>query len=194
MSYKSYPIKFPKDFFHIFLFFDLQLSSRALIFNGVRARLHKVASSAFFTKSYFPLVGGTSPIPLNKLIAWIRNSYESLYFAIENFFRNEKRGELVSLKPTDFPLELSSDIVFSDTFLLLLFITFKELVDIIFCSLNLLHIFLNLTIFTVQLFLFCKDLGILCTEIFYLRKLLQMKLIKGILGSLMKQDFLSMLF
>lgn len=84
--------------------------------------------------------------------------------------------------------------MFSDTFLVLLFITFKELVDIIFCSLNLLHIFLNLTIFTVQLFLFCKDLGILCTEIFYLRKLLQMKLIKGILGSLMKQDFLSVLF
>ena len=58
-------------------------------------------------------------------------------------------------------IELSSDIVFSDTFLLLLFIAFKELVDIVFCSLNLLHIFLNLTIFTVQLFLFCKDLGIL---------------------------------
>lgn len=148
----------------------------------------------FCTKSYYPLVGGTSPIPLNKLNAWLRNSYESLYFAVGYFFRNEKRGEPISLKLTDSPLELSSDIVFSDTFLLLLFITFKELVDIIFCSLNLLHIFLNLTIFTVQLFLFCKDLGILCTEIFYLRKLLQMKLIKGILGSLMKQDFLSVLF
>ena len=106
----------------------------------------------------------------------------------------KKRGKSISLKPTDSPLELSSDIVFSDTFLLLFFITFKELIDIIFCSLNLLHIFLNLTIFTVQLFLFCKDLGILCTEIFYLRKLLQMKLIKGILGSLMKQNFLPMLF
>ena len=55
-------------------------------------------------------------------------------------------------------IELSSDIVFSDTFLLLLFIAFKELVDIVFCSLNLLHILLNLTIFTVQLFLFCKVL------------------------------------
>lgn len=148
----------------------------------------------FCTKSYYLLVDGTSPIPLNKLNAWPHNSYKSLYFAVGYFFKNEKRWEPISLKLTDSPLELSSDIVFSDTFLLLLFITFKELVDIIFCSLNLLHIFLNLTIFTVQLFLFCKDLGILCTEIFYLRKLLQMKLIKGILGSLMKQDFLSVLF
>ena len=74
--------------------------------------------------------------------------------------------------------------MFSDTFLFLFFIVLQELVDIVFCSLNLLHIFLNLTIFTVQLFLFFKDLGILCTEIFYLRKLLQMKLIKGILGAL----------
>ena len=117
----------------------------------------------FCTKSYFPLVGGTSPIPLNSLTGWLRNSYESLYFAVGIFFRNEKRREPISLKPTDSLLELSSDIMFSDTFLLLLFITFKELVDIIFCSLNLLHIFLNLTIFTVQLFLFCKDFGILCT-------------------------------
>ena len=117
----------------------------------------------FCTKSYYPLVGGASPIPLNKLIAWLRNSYESLYFAVGYFFRNEKRGEPISLKLTDSPLELSSDIVFSDTFLLLLFLTFKELVDIVFCSLNLLHIFLNLTIFTVQLFLFCKDLSILRT-------------------------------
>ena len=84
--------------------------------------------------------------------------------------------------------------MFSDTFLFLFFIVLQELVNVVFCSLNLLHIFLNLTIFTVQLFLFCKDLGILCTEIFYLRKLPQMKLIKGILGSLMKQDFLSVLF
>lgn len=117
----------------------------------------------FCTKSYFTLVGGTSPIPLNKLIAWLRNSYESLYFAVGIFFRNEKRGEPASLKPTDSPLELSSDIAFSDTFLLLLFITFKKLVDIVFCSLNLLHIFLNLTIFTVQFFLFRKDLSILRT-------------------------------
>lgn len=117
----------------------------------------------FCTKSYYTLVGGTSPIPLNSLTGWLRNSYESLYFAVGYFFRNEKRREPISLKLTDSPLELSSDIVFSDTFLLLLFITFKELVDIIFCSLNLLHIFLNLTIFTVQLFLFRKDLSILRT-------------------------------
>lgn len=117
----------------------------------------------FCTKSYFSLVGGTSPIPLNKLIAWLRNSYESLFSSVEIFFRNEKRGEPISLKLTDSPLELSSDIVFSDTFLLLLFIAFKELVDIVFCSLNLLHILLNLTIFTVQLFLFCKDFSIFST-------------------------------
>lgn len=117
----------------------------------------------FCTKSYYPLVGGTSPIPLNSLTGWLRNSYESLYFAVGYFFRNEKREEPISLKLTDSPLELSSNIVFSDTFLLLLFIAFKKLVDIVFCSLNLLHIFLNLTIFTVQLFLFCKDFGILCT-------------------------------
>lgn len=138
-------------------------SSRGTIFDGVRARLRKVASSAFLYKSYFPLVGGTSPIPLNKLNAWLRNSYESLYFAVGYFFRNEKRGEPISLKLTDSPLELSSDIVFSDSFLLLFFIAFKKLVDIVFCSLNLLHIFLNLTIFTVQLFLFCKNLRILST-------------------------------
>ncbi len=138
----------------------------------------------FCTKSYYPLVGGTSPIPLNSLTGWLRNSYESLFSSVGIFFRNEKKGEHISLKLTDSPLELSSDIVFSDTFLLLLFIAFEELVDIVFCSLNLLHIFLNLTIFTVQLFLFFKDLSILYTEIFYLRKLLQMKLIKGILGAL----------
>jgi len=86
MSYKSYPIKFPKDFFHIFLIFDLQLSSLALIFDGVRARLRKVASSAFLYKSYYPLVGGTSPIPFNKLIAWLRNSYESLFSSIGVLF------------------------------------------------------------------------------------------------------------
>ena len=103
----------------------------------------------FCTKSYYPLVGGTSPIPLNKLNAWLRNSYESLISSVGNFFRNEKRGEPIKLKLTDSPLELSSDIVFYDTFLLLLFITFKELVDIVFCSLDLLHIFLSLAIFTI---------------------------------------------
>ena len=127
-------------------------TSRGTIFDGVRARLRKVAkwrAVLFCTKSYYPLVGGTSPIPLYKLNAWLRNSYESLYFAVGYFFRNEKRGEPISLKLTDSPLELSSDIVFSDTFLLLLFIIFKKLIDIVFCSLNLLHIFLNLTLFTV---------------------------------------------
>ncbi len=138
-------------------------ASHGTIFDGVRARLRKAASSAFLYKKLLSARWWHIPIPLNKLNAWLRNSYESLYFAVGYFFRNEKRGEPISLKLTDSPLELSSDIVFSDTFLLLLFITFKELVDIIFCSLNLLHIFLNLTIFTVQLFLFCKELGIFCT-------------------------------
>ena len=32
----------------------------------------------FYTKSSFSLVGGTSPIPLNSLFGWLRNSYESL--------------------------------------------------------------------------------------------------------------------
>ena len=140
--------------FHFLMFFP---ASRGTIFDGVRARPRKAASSAFYTKSYYPLVGGASPIHLNKLIAWLRNSYESLYFAVRYFFRNEKRGEPISLKPTDSLLGLSSDIGFSDMFLLLLFITFQKLVDIIFCSLNLLHVFLSLTIFTVQLFLFYKD-------------------------------------
>ncbi len=36
------------------------------------------------------------PNPLNKLIAWLRNSYESLYFAVGIFFRNEKREEHIS--------------------------------------------------------------------------------------------------
>ena len=101
--------------FHFLMFFP---ASRGTIFDGVRALLRKVASSAFCTKSYYPLVGGASPIPLNKLIAWLRNSYESLYFAVRYFFKNEKRGDPISLKLTDTPLELSSDIVFSDTFLL----------------------------------------------------------------------------
>lgn len=162
------------------VFIPLRAAPSSMVLGRVFAKLRAVL---FCTKSYYPLVGGTSPIPLNSLTGWLRNSYESLFSSVGIFFRNEKRGEPISLKLTDSPLELSSDIVFSDTFLLLLFIAFEELVDIIFCSLDLLHIFLNLTIFTV-----------LSAEVFYLRKLLQMKLIKSILGSLMKQDFLSMLF
>lgn len=166
----SYYVDFKVLFLNFSLFPALRAAPSSMVLVCVFAKWWAVL---FYTKSYHPLVGGTSPIPLNKLNAWLRNSYELLYFAVGYFFRNEKRGEPISLILTDSPLELSSDIVFSDTFLLLLFITFKELVDIVFCSLNLLHIFLNLTIFTVQLFLFCKDLGILCTDIFYLRKLLK---------------------
>ena len=145
---------------HFLSFSPLRAAPSLMVLGRVFAKWRAVL---FCTKSYFPLVGGTSPIPLNKLNAWLRNSYESLYFAVGYFFRNEKRGEPISLKLTDSPSELSSDIVFSDTFLLLLFITFKELVDIIFCSLDLLHIFLNLAIFAVQLFLFCKDFRIFNT-------------------------------
>ena len=133
-----------------FSFFSTLPALRAAPSSMVLGRVFaKWRAVLFCTKSYYPLVGGTSPIPLNKLIAWLRNSYESLYSAVGIFFRNEKRGEPISLKLTDSPLELSSDIVFSDTFLFLFFVAFKELVDIVFCSLNLLHIFLNLTIFTV---------------------------------------------
>ena len=163
LNYQKYCpiIRTPRPFFMLFSsIFPLRAAPSSMVLGRGFAKWRAVL---FCTKSYYPLVGGTSPIPLNKLNAWLRNSYESLYFAVGYFFRNEKRGETISLKPIDSPLELSSDIVFSDTFLLLLFIAFKELVDIVFCSLNLLHIFLNLTIFTVQLFLFCKDLGIFCT-------------------------------
>ena len=117
------------------VFISLRAAPSKMVLGRVFAKQRAVL---FCTKSYFPLVGGTSPIPLNKLIAWLRNSYESLFSSVGIFFRNKKRGEPISLKLTDSPLELSSDIVFSDSFLLLLFITFKELVDIIFCSLNLL--------------------------------------------------------
>ena len=163
LNYQKYCpiIRTPRPFFMLFSsIFPLRAAPSSMVLGRGFAKWRAVL---FCTKSYYPLVGGTSPIPLNKLNAWLRNSYESLYFAVGYFFRNEKRGKPISLKLTDSPLELSSDIVFSDTFLLLLFIAFKELVDIVFCSLNLLHIFLNLTIFTVQLFLFCKDLGIFCT-------------------------------
>uniref|UniRef100_UPI003AB27258 hypothetical protein n=1 Tax=Agathobacter sp. TaxID=2021311 RepID=UPI003AB27258 len=46
----------------------------------------------FCTKSYYLLVGGTSPIPLNKLNAWLRNSYESLYFTVGNSSEMKKEG------------------------------------------------------------------------------------------------------
>ena len=148
------------DFHTLFHFFDVFPALRAAPSSMVLGRVFaKRRAVLFCTKSYYPLVGGTSPIPLNKLIAWLRNSYELLFSSAGIFFRNEKRREPISLKPTDSPLELSSDIVFSDTFLLLIFIAFEELVDIVFCSLNLLHIFLNLTIFTIQLFLFRKNLS-----------------------------------
>ena len=105
------------------LYFTSIYSIRAAPSSMVLGRVFaKRRAVLFCTKSYYPLVGGTSPIPLNSLLGWLRNSYELLYFAVGYFFRNEKRGEPISLKLTDSPLELSSDIVFSDTFLFLFFI------------------------------------------------------------------------
>jgi len=57
----------------------------------------------FCTKSYLSLVGGTSPIPLNSLTGWLRNSYESLFSSVGILFRNKKEGEPINLKPTDSP-------------------------------------------------------------------------------------------
>lgn len=88
-------------FFHAFLIcFPAHAAPSSMVLGRVFAKWRAVL---FCTKSYYPLVGGTSPIPLNKLIAWRRNSYESLYFAVGIFFRNEKRGEPASIKPTDSP-------------------------------------------------------------------------------------------
>lgn len=77
----------------------------------------------FCTKSYYPLVGAhlrsasvrakpmstghrAPPIPLNSLTGWLRNSYESLFSSVGYFFRNEKRGEPISLKPIRFPIRI----------------------------------------------------------------------------------------
>lgn len=123
-----------------------------------------MASSAFFVqKASIRSLVAHPQSPKTALPAGYAILTNRYFLPLEFYSEMKKRGEPISLKLTDSPLELSSDIVFSATFLLLRFIAFKEHVDIIFCSLNLLHIFLHLTIFTVQLFLLCKDLGILCT-------------------------------
>lgn len=86
------------------LYFTSIYSIRAAPSSMVLGRVFaKWRAVLFCTKSYYPLVGGTSPIPLNKLIAWLRNSYESLFSSVGILFRNEKRGEPISLKPTDSP-------------------------------------------------------------------------------------------
>ena len=124
INYQKYCpiIRTPRPFFMLFSsIFPLRAAPSSMVLGRVFAKRRAVL---FCTKSYYPLVGGTSPIPLNSLLGWLRNSYESLYFAVGYFFRNEKRGEPISLKLTDSPLKLSIDIVFSDTFLLLLFIVF----------------------------------------------------------------------
>lgn len=156
----SYYVDFKVLFPNFSLFPALRAAPSSMVLGRVFAKWRAVL---FCTKSYYPLIGGTSPIPLNSLPAGYAILTNRFILLLDISSEMKKRGEPISLKLTDSPFELSSDIVFSDTFLLLLLITFKELVDIIFCSLNLLHIFLNLTIFTVQLFLFCKDLCILCT-------------------------------
>lgn len=103
LNYQKYCpiIRTPRPFFMLFSsIFPLRAAPSSMVLGRVFAKWRAVL---FCTKSYFPLVGGTSPIPLNKLIAWLRNSYESLYFAVGYFFRNEKRGEPISLKLTDSP-------------------------------------------------------------------------------------------
>lgn len=107
LNYQKYCpiIRTPGPFFMLFSsIFPLRAAPSSMVLGRVFAKWRAVL---FCTKSYYPLVDGTSPIPLNKLNAWLRNSYESLYFAVGYFFRNEKRGEPISLKLTDSPLELS---------------------------------------------------------------------------------------
>ena len=94
----SYYVDFNVLFQIFSLFSALRAAPSLMVLGRVFAKWRAVL---FCTKSYYPLVGGTSPIPLNKLNAWLRNSYESLYFAVGYFFRNEKRGEPISIKPTD---------------------------------------------------------------------------------------------
>ena len=95
------PRPFFMHFFHAFLIcFPAHAAPSSMVLGRVFAKRRAVL---FCTKSYFPLVGGTSTIPLNKLNAWLRNSYESLFSSIGIFFRNKKRGEPISLKPTDSP-------------------------------------------------------------------------------------------
>ena len=107
LNYQKYCpiIRTPGPFFMLFSsIFPLRAAPSSMVLGRGFAKSRAVL---FCTKSYYPLVDGTSPIPLNKLNAWLRNSYESLYFAVGYFFRNEKRGEPISLKLTDSPLELS---------------------------------------------------------------------------------------
>ena len=152
------------DFQDIFSNFSIISALRAAPSSMVLERVFaKWRAVLFCTKSYFPLVGGTSPIPLTALPAGYAILMNRYFLPLEISSEMKKEGNLQVLNLQIPHKELSSDIVFSDTFLFLFFVAFKELVDIVFCSLNLLHIFLNLTIFTVQLFLFCKDLGILGT-------------------------------
>lgn len=103
LNYQKYcPIIWtPGPFFMLFSsIFPLRATPSSMVLGRVFAKWRAVL---FCTKSYYPLVGGTSPIPLNKLIAWLRNSYESLFSSVGIFFRNEKRGEPISLKPSDSP-------------------------------------------------------------------------------------------
>ena len=78
-----------QTFFMLFSsIFPLRTAPSSMVLGRVFAKWRAVL---FCTKSYYPLVGGTSPIPLNKLIAWLRNSYESLFSSVGIFFRNEKK-------------------------------------------------------------------------------------------------------
>mgnify|MGYP003290629669 CR=1 FL=1 len=87
-----------------FLFFPTDSALRTAPSSMVLGRGYaKRRAVLFCTKSYYPLVGGTSPIPLNKLNAWLRNSYESLISSVGNLFRNEKRRGTCKYETYKFP-------------------------------------------------------------------------------------------
>ena len=103
LNYQKYCpiIRSPRPFFMLFSsIFPLLAAPSSMVLGHVFAKWRAVL---FCTKSYFSLVGGTSPIPLNSPTGWLRNSYELLFSSVGILFRNEKRWEPASLKPTDSP-------------------------------------------------------------------------------------------
>ena len=78
---------------HLFVLFLTDSTLRAALSSMVLGRdFAKWRAVLFCTKSYYPLVDGTSPIPLNSLTGWLRNSYESLFSSVGILFRNKKEG------------------------------------------------------------------------------------------------------
>lgn len=103
LNYQKYcPIIWtPRPFFMLFSsIFPLRAAPSSMVLGRVFAKWQAVL---FCTKSYYPLVGGTSPIPLNSLLGWLRNSYESLISSVGNLFRNEKRRGTCKYETYKFP-------------------------------------------------------------------------------------------